>query len=62
VDGLKSLGMQGVTATEVEQALQELHLSDAGGKDKGEVLKAVFLKLKHQDTSAPAPTKKPNKE
>jgi len=55
--GLKSLGMAGVTAVQVEAALKELHVSDLE-KDQGSMLRAVFLHLKRRDTSAPAPTKK----
>ncbi len=52
--GLKSLGMAGVTAVQVEAALKELHASGAEGKDQGQTLRAVFLHLKrHQDVSAP---------
>jgi len=59
VDGLKSLGMAGVTEAQVEAVLNELHISGEASKHSGEVLKAVFLRLKQrQDTSAPAPTKK----
>ena len=60
INGLKSLGMAGVTATQVQSALKELHISDMD-KEQGAVLRAVFLHLKKgQDTSAP--TKKPHKE
>lgn len=48
--GLKSLGMVGVTAEQVQATLKALHLS---GKSDGEVLRAVFLRLKRQDISAP---------
>ena len=51
-------GMAGVTAAEVEKALKELHVSDSALKDKGEVLRAVFLHLKRQDISPTSPTKK----
>jgi hypothetical protein len=47
--GLKSLGMVGVTAAQVEAAMKALHVS---GKSDGEVLRAVFLALKRQDISA----------
>ena len=56
--GLKSLGMVGVTAAEVEGALKELHVSGLDNKDQGAVLRAVFLCLKRRDTSSPAPTTK----
>ena len=47
--GLRSLGLVGVTAAQVQATLKALHLS---GKSDGEVLKAVFLHLKRQDISA----------
>jgi hypothetical protein len=47
--GLRSLGLVGVTAAQVEAAMKSLHVS---GKSDGEVLRAVFLSLKRQDTSA----------
>jgi len=50
MDGLKSLGLT-ATAADVEKALKELHLSDATSKHEGDILKAVFLKLKGQDVS-----------
>ena len=55
--GLKSLGMAGVTAADVDKALKELQMPVS--QDQGKVLRAVFLKLKHQDTSAPVPKQKP---
>ena len=57
--GLKSLGLTSVTAVQVEKALKELHVSGSEGKDQGQTLRAVFLKLK-QDTSSPAPKQKDN--
>jgi hypothetical protein len=48
--GLKSLGLAGVTAKQVETAMKSLHVS---GRSDGEVLRAVFLALKRQDISAP---------
>jgi hypothetical protein len=51
VDGLKSLGLAGVTSADVDKALKELRVPDSAKKDNGEVLRAVFLHLKRQDTS-----------
>jgi hypothetical protein len=59
VDGLRSLGMAGVTAAEVETALKELKVSDSALKENGKVLRAVFLHLKRQDISPPSPKQKP---
>jgi len=53
VDGLKSLGLAGVTAADVETALKELHIADAALKSDGTVLKTLFLRFKGQDTSSP---------
>ncbi len=50
LDGLRSLGLAGVTAVQVEAALKELKVSDTG-KDQGQTLRAVFLHLKRQDIS-----------
>ena len=50
--------MAGVTAADVEKALKELHVVGAEGKDQGSVLRAVFLHIKGQDTSSPAPKQK----
>ncbi len=50
VAGLRSLGLGGVTAEQVQAALKELGVS--GDKDQGGVLKAVFLHIKQrQDIS-----------
>ena len=51
VAGLRSLGLASVTASQVKSALKKLGVSDLAGKDNAEVLRAVFLHLKRQDTS-----------
>ena len=51
VDGLKSLGRAGVTAAQVKNAMDELRLPGGGSKNEGELLRAVFLHLKHQDSA-----------
>jgi hypothetical protein len=58
LDGLKSLGLAGTTGAEVQKVLKELGMTDSALKDDGKVLRAVFLQIKRQDISAPAPTKK----
>jgi DNA-binding transcriptional MerR regulator len=60
IDGLRSLGMAGVTAGQVEEAMKSVKVS---GMDNGEVLKAVFLHLKRQDISPSpsSPKKKPSR-
>ena len=57
--GLKSLGLTGVTAADVEKALKELQIPATDGKDQGKVLRAVFLHLKRQDISPLVPKPKP---
>ncbi len=54
VDGLRSLGLVGVTAAQVQAALKELRVSDTTKKDEGQTLRAVFLHLKRQDISGRA--------
>jgi hypothetical protein len=49
VAGLRSLGLAGATAAQVEAALKELGIPE--DEDGGEVLRAVFLHIKRQDIS-----------
>ena len=49
LDGLRSLGLVGVSVEQVQAALRELRVQ--GDKDQGEVLRAVFLHIKSQDIS-----------
>ena len=46
LDGLRSLGLASVTATDVTAAVKELYPQGILGIDEGEVLRAVFLHLK----------------
>ena len=48
VDGLNALGLATATASQVERATKELFPGGTGSIDQGEVLRAVFLRLKRQ--------------
>jgi hypothetical protein len=49
IEGLKSLGMVAVAATQVEAAVKSLYPSGIDGVSQGEVLRAVFLHLRAQE-------------
>jgi hypothetical protein len=49
IDGLAALNVP-ATAAQVEQVVKELYPSGTDGIDQGEVLKAVFLRLRRQDS------------
>jgi hypothetical protein len=49
IDGLAALNVS-ATATQVEQLVKELFPTGTTGIDQGEVLKAVFLRLRRQDS------------
>lgn len=48
VDGLNALGLTTATAAQVEQVTKELYPGGTAGLDQGDVLRSVFLKLKHR--------------
>lgn len=50
IDGLRSLGLE-VTAAQVEPIVKELFPTGHQHVDSGEVLKAVFLKIKRQNAA-----------
>src|SRR5271157_1919045 len=50
VDGLNSLGLTTATAAQVQKVTQELYPKGTEGIDQGEVLRAVFLHLKRQNS------------
>jgi hypothetical protein len=50
IDGLTALGLV-VSPNQVAEVLNELFPRGVKGEDQGEVLKAVFLHLKRQDTA-----------
>lgn len=51
IDGLKGLGLAGVTAAQVAGAVKELYPNGVPETANGEVLRAVFLHLRRQNTS-----------
>jgi len=50
IDGLIALGLM-VSAAQVESALKATYPNGVNGLDRGEVLRAVFLGLKRQDSA-----------
>jgi hypothetical protein len=48
LEGLNALGLTTATAAQVEQVTKELYPGGTAGLDRGEVLKAVFLRLRHR--------------
>jgi hypothetical protein len=51
VDGLNALGLVTATAAQVQRVTEELYPQGTAGIDQGEVLRAVFLHLKRQNTA-----------
>lgn len=51
VDGLNALGLATATASQVERAKQDLFPGGTDAIDQAEVLRAVFLHLKRQDSA-----------
>lgn len=51
IDGLNALGLPLMTAAEVQRVTDQLYPSGTAGLDRGEVLRAVFLHLKRQDSA-----------
>jgi predicted DNA-binding transcriptional regulator AlpA len=51
LDGLKGLGLAGVTAAQVAEAVKELYPNGASDVPQGELLRAVFLHLRRRNTS-----------
>lgn len=54
VDGLNALGLTTATAAQVQRVSDELYPKGTAGIDQGEVLRAVFLALKRQNTAGNA--------
>ncbi len=50
IDGIKSLGLVAVTAAQVAEAVKELYPQGMPEGASGEVLRAVFLHLRRQNT------------
>ncbi len=51
VTGLNALGLTTATAAQAQRVTEELYPNSAAGLDQGEVLRAVFLHLKRQNTA-----------
>ncbi len=51
VDGLNALGLSTATAAQVQRVTQELFPQGTNGIDQSEVLRAVFLHLRHKNSS-----------
>ena len=51
VEGLNALGLTTATAAQVQKVTQELYPKGTEGIDQGEVLRAVFLHLKRQNSA-----------
>ncbi len=51
LDGLRSLGLTTATLPEVATAVKELFPGGVNDGNRGQVLRAVFLRLKRQDTA-----------
>ena len=51
VDGLNALGLTTATAAQVQRVTEELYPQGTAGIDQGEVLRAVFLHLKRQNSA-----------
>ena len=51
VDGLNSLGLTTATGSQIEQVTKHLFPKGTEGIDQGEVLRAVFLHLKRQNSA-----------
>ena len=51
IGGLNSLGLTAATAAQVQRVTEELYPQGTAGLDRGEVLRAVFLHLKRQNSA-----------
>ena len=49
LDGLRSLGLAAATLPQVTAAVKELYPAGVKNENRGQVLRAVFLRLKRQD-------------
>lgn len=49
LDGLRSLGLAAATLPQVTAAVKELYPAGVNNENRGQVLRAVFLRLKRQD-------------
>ena len=51
LDGLRSLGLAAATLPQVTAAVKELYPGGVKNENRGQVLRAVFLRLKRQNTA-----------
>lgn len=51
MDGLNALGLTTATAAQVQRITEELYPQGTAGIDQAEVLRAVFLRLKGQNSA-----------
>lgn len=51
IEGLNALGLPAATAAEVQRVTDELYPQGTAGLDRGDVLRAVFLHLKRQNSA-----------
>lgn len=51
IDGVKSLGLNPATASQVEQAIQKLFPAGISNVEQGEVIRAVFVALMRQNST-----------
>ena len=51
LDGLRSLGLATATLPQVTAVVKELYPAGVKNENRGQVLRAVFLKIKRQDTA-----------
>ena len=51
MQGLASLGLSSVTAVQVEKMVAEIYPSGISGLDEGEVMRAVFLRIRRQNAA-----------
>lgn len=51
MEGLASLGLASVTAAQVEKIVAEIFPSGISGLDEGEVMRAVFLRIRRQNAA-----------
>lgn len=54
LDGLRSLGLMTATMPQVTAVVKELYPEGVTDRNRGQVLRAVFLRLKRQDSSGNA--------
>ena len=52
LDGLRALGLASVTRSQVDAALKQVFPRGTEGRDTGEIIRAVFLRLKGQGSAA----------